>query len=119
MKNKPVSNGFHSIQTNHITIRRVKIVNYLGLVIDENLYWNAHVDFVCASLVKYFGIFKHIKSFITSRIVSELYFAFINSRIGYGIEVYGRCADEYPSKMQTLQSKLLKHMLKLDRRSST
>ena len=102
-----------------MTIRRVKIVNYLGLVIDENLYWNAHADFVCASLVKYFGIFNHIKSFITSRIARRMYFAFINSRISYGIEVYGHCADEHLSKLQTLQNKLLKLMLKLDRRTST
>ena len=54
MKNKPVPKNFGSIQTEHMTIRRVKTVNYLGLVIDENLYWNAHVDYVCASLVKYF-----------------------------------------------------------------
>ena len=119
MKNKPVPNDFDSIQTNHMTIGRVKTVNYLGLVIDENLYWNAHVDFVCASLVKYFGIFNHIKSFITSCIARQLYFAFINSRISYGIEVYGHCADEYLSKLQTLQNKLLKLMLKLDRRTST
>ena len=119
MKNKPVPNDFDSIQTNHMMIRRVKIVNYLGLVIDENLYWNAHADFVCASLVKYFGIFNHIKSFITSRIARQMYFAFINSRISYGIEVYGHCADEHLNKLQTLQNKLLKLMLKLDRRTST
>ena len=51
MKNKPVPNNFGSIQTEHMTIRRVKTVNYLGLVIDENLYWNAHVDYICAALV--------------------------------------------------------------------
>ena len=119
MKNKPVPNDFDSIRTNHMTIRRVKIINYLGLVIDENLYWNAHADFVCASLVKYFGIFNHIKSFITSRIARQMYFAFINSRISYGIEVYGHCADEHLNKLQTLQNKLLKLMLKLDRRTST
>ena len=79
MKNKPLPNDFDSIQSNHMTIGRIKTVNYLGLVIDENLYWNAHVDFVCASLVKYFGIFNHIKSLITSRIVRQLYFDFINS----------------------------------------
>ena len=119
MTNKPVPNDIDSIQTNHMTIGGVKTVNYLGLVIEENLYWNAHVDFVCASLVKHFGIFNHIKSFITSRIARQLYFAFINSRISYGIEVYGHCADEYLSKLQTLQNKLLKLMLKLDRRTST
>ena len=119
MKNKPVPNDFDRIQTNHMTIGRVKTANYLGLVIDENLYWNAHIDFVCASLVKYFGIFNHIKSFITSRIARQLYFAFIKSRISYGIEVYGHCADEYLSKLQSLQNKLLKRMLKLCRRTST
>ena len=67
-KNEPVPNDFDSIRTDHMTINRAKIVNYLVLVTDENLYWNAHVDSVCASLVKYFGIFNHIKSFITSRI---------------------------------------------------
>ena len=60
---------------------------------------NAHVDIVCASLVKYFDIFNHIKSLITSRIARQLYFAFINSRISYGIEVYGHCADECLSKL--------------------
>ena len=102
-----------------MTIKRAKLVNYLGLVIDENLYWNANVDSVCASLVKYFGIFNLIKSFITSRIAGQLYFAFIGFRISYGIEVCGHCANEYLCKLQTLQNKLLKLMLKLNRRTFT
>ena len=93
MKNKPVPNYSGNIQTEQMTIRRVKTVNYLGLVIDENLFGNARVDYVCALLVKYFGIFNHIKSFITSRIARQLYFAFINSCINYGIEVYDHCAN--------------------------
>ena len=67
MKNKPLPNDFDSIQTNHMTIGRVKTV----IFIDENLYWNAHVDVVCVSLIKYFGIFNHIKSFITSDIARQ------------------------------------------------
>ena len=46
MKKKPVPNDVDRIETNHMTIRRAEIVNYLGLAIDENLYWNAHVHFV-------------------------------------------------------------------------
>ena len=105
---KTVPKLFGNIQTEHMTIPRVKTVNYLGLVIDEHLYWNAHIDYVCASLVKYFGILNHIKSFITSRIARQLYSAFINSRINYGREVYGHCANEYLSKLQIVQNKLLK-----------
>ena len=36
MKNKPVPNDFDSIRMDHMTTNRAKIVNYLGLVIDEN-----------------------------------------------------------------------------------
>ena len=97
MKYKPVPNDFDSIQTNHMTIRTIKIVNYLGLVIDENLYWNAHANFVCVSLVKCFVILNHIKTFGTSRIARQMYFSFSNSRISYGIDVYGHCADEHLS----------------------
>ena len=64
-------------------------------------------------------IFNHINSFIMSHIARQLYFAFINSRINYGIEVYGHCANEYLSKLQILQNKLLKLLLKLDRSTST
>ena len=78
MKNKPVPNYFNSIRTDHMTINGAKIVN-------------AHVDSVYASIVKYFGIFNHIKSFITSRIARQLYFAVISSRISYGIEVWPLC----------------------------
>ena len=65
MKHMKAPCHLDSIQTEHMMVRTVKIVNYLGLVIDENLYWSAHVNNVCALLVKYFGIFNHIKSFIT------------------------------------------------------
>ena len=75
---------------------------------DGNLYWNVHVDFVCASLVKYLGIFNHIKSFITLHIARQMYFAFIKSRINYGIEVYSHCADKHAGRLQNFQYKLLK-----------
>ena len=122
MKNKPVHNDLDSIQTEHMAIRRVKIVNDFGFVIDENLYWNTRVDYVCTSFVKYFGMFNHsisCKSCITSRIARQLYFTFINSHINYGIEVYGHCANEYLSKLQLLHINILKLILKLDRLTST
>ena len=53
------------------------------------------------------------------RIARQLYFSFIYSRINYGIEVYGSCADEHLSKLQGIQKKLLKLLLKLDYRTST
>ena len=75
---------------------------------DEHLTWHEHVDSVCRNLVKYFGIFNKLEHIVKSGIARQLYFAFIYSRISYGFEIYGSCANGLLSKLQTLQNKLLK-----------
>ena len=88
-------------------------------MIDENLYWHMHVEHVYNSLVKYFGIFNHVKTMISKKIARQLYFAFIHSRIKYEIEVFGDCANEYLQILQVIQNKLPKLLLNFDRRTST
>ena len=75
-KNKPIPENFDCIHTTFITLNRVKCVQYLGLMIDENLYWHMHVEHVYNSLVKYFGIFNHVKTIISKKIARQLYFCF-------------------------------------------
>ena len=117
MKNKPVPKNCTCIQTDVIQITRVQSVQYLGMSLDENLYWHEHVDQICASLVKYFGIFNHVNNLFSLRISKRLYNASIYSRIQYGIKAYGSCAIESLSKLQIMQNKLLKLLLKWDRRT--
>ena len=100
-------------------INRVESVQYIGMLLNESLYWHKHVDQICASLVKYFGIFDHIKNFVSKRIARQLNFAFIYSRCQYGMETHGTCAKDILSKVQIMQNKLLKSLLKWDRRTPT
>ena len=111
-KNKPIPEHFDCIQTTFLTINKVKFVQYLGLLIDENLYWYMHAEYVYNSLVKYFGIFNHVKTIISKKIARQLYFAFIHSRIKYGIKVFGDCANEYLQKLQVTQNKFSKTIVK-------
>ena len=119
LKNKPVPRDFTGLQPQAMKIDRVQSVQYLGMLLDEKLYWHEHVTQTCASLIKYFGIFNHIKNFVSVKIARQLYFAFVYSRIQYGIEIYGNCAKETLSKLQVMQNKLLKLLLKYDRRTPT
>ena len=48
-----------------------------------------------------------------------MYFAFIYSRIKYGIEVYGSCSSNQLHRLQVVQSGLLKLLLKKERRTNT
>ena len=78
-----------------------------------------HVNFVCDSLVKLFWYFNHIKHILTQRVVQQLYYDFIYSKIAYGLDVYGYTFVSIVSKIQTMQNKLFKLILKLDIRTRT
>ena len=78
-----------------------------------------HVNFVCDSLVKLFWYFNHIKHILTQRAVQQLYYDFIYSKIAYGLDVYGYTSVSIVSKIQTMQNKLFKLILKLDIRIRT
>ena len=107
------------IVTDEISIERVTNIKYPGVIIDKNLNWNMHVNFVCHSLIKFIGLFKHIKHKVAQKVVRQLYYGFIYSKIAYGFEVYGYTSVSNVSKIQTMQNKLLKLKLKLDIRTRT
>ena len=118
-RNKPVPSDFEFIKIDDIIIQRSRTIKYLGTHLDETLNWNEHVRQVCKSLMKYFGIFSKIRSFVTPKISRQLYFAFIYSRINYSIELYGTSSKEQLSKVQILQNKLLKLLYSRESRTPT
>ena len=102
-----------------MSIDRVPFFKYLKVTLDGTFTWSNHIDDIGKSLVKYFGIFNQIKNKVTSTLSRELYFVFMYSKIKYAIEVYGNCSSTNMNKIQILQSKVMKMLLKLDRRTST
>lgn len=120
-RNKPVPADLKTLAIEElgIVLNRVPSVQYLGVYIDETLNWHDHVNHVCQSLVKYFGIFNQIKHFVSKKLARQLYFAFIYSRIKYGIEVYGTCASSILNKIQIMQNRLLKLLLRIHYRTPT
>ena len=112
--NKLVPDGFTEIATTHMTIKQATEMKYLGLVLDDILNYNEHIQSICNSLLKYFGIFNHIKHKVNKTTARQLYFAFVFSRIKYDIEIYGNCSERNVNKIQTMQNKLLKLLLQLD-----
>ena len=118
-KNKHIPEGLDEIVVDDVTIKRSASVKYIGLHINENLNWNVHIDFLIMTLVKYFGIFNQLKDYVSNQLARKLYYAFVYSNISYGIEVYGSCSDTSLERLQVIQNKLLKLLLRLDPYTST
>ena len=49
------------ITTDEIKIKRVKLVKYLGLWIDDNLTWEVQIDHICSKIARNIGIIERIK----------------------------------------------------------
>ena len=110
---------FDTIKIMEFTIKRVSNTKYLGMIIDENLSWNKHVEMLCSKLSRNFYLFYSLRNILNDDLKRQLYFSMVYSHIKYGIELYGTCSNSLLSKVQTIQNKLLKTLYHLPYRTNT
>ena len=118
-KNKDPKYNIKRIEVNGHDIKRMNSVKYIGLHLDEKLSWDFHINELCKSLTKYFSVFYNMRNMVNIRLARTVYFTCIHSRIKYGIELYGSADTNKIDKVQTIQNKLMKILLKKHPRYST
>jgi hypothetical protein len=118
-KHKEVSELPNSISIGNDHIQKVNETKYIGITIDQHLSWTSHVNNICRSLAKYFGIYYNIRNYITNNLARTIYYSTIYPLISYAIEVYGTATSTYITKIQTMQNKLLRILTKKNRLYST
>ena len=72
-----------------IPIERVKQFNFLGIVLDEHMTWNAHTNKVACNIARTIGTLKRLKRFMPLSILKTLYNALILPHLSYGILTWG------------------------------
>ena len=100
-------------------IKQSESAKYLGVILDEHLTWNQQITEVCNKLKRYFKLFYCIRNLINTDQVRIIYYAFIYSKIKYGIPIFGFMNDTKLRRLQVLQNKLLKVLLAKSYRYST
>lgn len=90
----------------------------MGLLIDENLSWDKHVERLMGRLNS--GIYALSQmSFLSSpEIVRMIYFSHIHSHISYGLCLYGSTNKLNLNKILKIQKKAIRIILKLERHES-
>ena len=56
-KTRTVQTQHLNVKINGISIKQIEVVKYLGILIDENLTWGAHINHVINKLLKFCSIF--------------------------------------------------------------
>ena len=104
----------NSIKIDYEVINRVKEVKYLGMILDDKSNWEAHIKELNKSLTKTINAFKIIKNYVPNQNKSTLYYAYVYSKIQYGIEVYSGGKDKWLNKTQIKQNRALRVLYNKD-----
>ena len=100
-------------------IEKVNKFKYLGILLDETLSWNSHIQSLERKLSSYSGVLWRVRSFIPRHALIKFYYAFIHSQLNYLIAVWGRASISFLRRLQVLQNRCLKIIFKLPIRYST
>ena len=100
-------------------IKRAPEIKFLGVILDENLTFNQHINEICSKLKRLFHIFYNIRDYLNKQNIKTIYYALVYSRIKYGITVYGQACNTKIKRIQTLQNQLLKVLTGKEYRYST
>ena len=83
---------------------------YLGIILDDQLNWKSHITEVNTKITKYIGIFGKVRHLVPKEYLISLYYAFIYSRINYGIGIYTQTTAKTIKPLQITQNKVLRKL---------
>ena len=90
-----------TITFNSIEIKRGSSAKFLGVIIDENITWNKHIELVENKISKNIGILYRASHYLDKKSLKSIYFSFIHNYVNY-------CNIAWASTSRTKLDKILK-----------
>ena len=97
-----------NVNINDVKLNRVELCKHLGVLIDENLSWNNHVQHIVKNANSSLYMFKKAKPFIPSHSLKMLYNGILAPHFDYCDTVWGTCNETTNQKLQKLQNRAAK-----------
>ena len=96
----------HPVMLKNQRISRVHSFTCLGLELDENLNWNAHIQAICKKVGAGLGTLKRIKPFVPTSTLQTIYRALIQPYFDYCSPIWGVCDQRLKDKLQKFQNRV-------------
>lgn len=120
-RNRPINFSLyiHKNNCNHIDcgdmcerIQQANDVNYLGVLVDQHLRWDVHIDRLTKRARKLIYLFVRLRPVLPESVLRMLYFSLAQSLLQYGIIGWGWAYENTLSSLKTIQNCLLKIILR-------
>ena len=93
-----------------VDLERVTNCKFLGVIIQENLSWSDHINYVANKVSKVNGILARLKHQLPAHIMRIIYNSLFRSHLTYGICVWGGAPNTLLNRLIKLQKKAIRHV---------
>ena len=107
------------IQFNGKEIKRVEETKFLGLIIDEKLKFDKHIDDIIKNLKKIRPFLYKIRNILNNSERKIIYYALIYSKITYAIEAYSNTSWANLKPLEKMHKRLIKILYNMKLRTET
>ena len=111
-RNCRIQDNVISIELNDLSIKRETSTKFLGVIIDENLNWKEHVNYIALKISKSIGVFNILKHILPLKILTNLYNCMILSHFMYSNIVWGGCSFYLSQQLFLLQKRAIRAITK-------
>ena len=86
--------------SNHV-IERQEFIKFLGVLLDENLYWKEHIKYTENKIAKNLGFLYQARPFLETNALLALYYSYIQTHINYSNIAWG---STFRTKLKKINS---------------
>ena len=99
-----------SIKINELELKEVSDLKFLGLVIDNKLKWNKHIESVKSKVSVLTGIIYRLRDYVSINCLRQIYLSLIYPHLLYCSATWGGAYTTLIDSLYTTQKKLLRVM---------
>ena len=81
-------------------------VRYLGVILQENLEWEQHLNTLTPKLNGAFGLLAKIRHYVPKSLLKTIYFSVFNSHLIYACQIWGQ-REDLINKISAVQDKAI------------
>ena len=98
------------ISINNIEINRLEQTEYLGLILDQNLKWKPHIDFIVGKISPLIGVLYRLRGLMPVSACRNIYHALVQSHLLYMSVIWSNCTKKELNQLCVLQKRAIKNI---------
>ena len=91
------------IKVDDICIQNVSKQKLLGIYIDENLNWSAHIEYLCSNISSKISLLRQLSEYVPTNVQKLFFQSYIMPLIDYGSVIWGSTSTSNLERLLKLQ----------------